>query len=141
MLKESEIITDFDNILIELSPLIIREIRDKTEDRVVIYSPELQFQVKNISGGNLIDLNVEVNYYDSSGIFIGSDSDLRLEPLITKEVETFSLFIEPPEKVEKAELKIKVRRHNMRDNFYSVVSHPVFLMLLVALIIYSNVKH
>lgn len=140
MLKSSEIKTEFDSSLIEVSPLIVRDIRDKTFDGEIIYEPELQFQITNISSAPLVDLNIDVNYYDSDGVFVGADTDLQLEPVQSNDKITFSMFIEFPEKVKSAELVIKARNKNIRDSFYSLISHPVVLIGLVAIIIYSNVK-
>ncbi|MCP5063416.1 MAG: hypothetical protein GY936_13270 [Ignavibacteriae bacterium] len=140
MLNSEDIKMEFDKSLIEISPLVIRNLRDKTDDGGVIYEPELQFQLKNISKGQLVDLNIEVNYYDLNNQFVGADTDLQLVPVLENEKVTFSMFIEFPEKVKFAELVIKTRSKNFKDSINSIISHPIVLIGLVVLLVYSNVK-
>jgi hypothetical protein len=140
MIHTNDIATQYDSKLIQLTPLIIRDIRDKTEDGDIVYAPELQFQVRNISNAALVNLETEVNYFDRSGSFLGSDDDLRLDPLNNGEVQTFSLFIEVPEQTCRAELKIKARRLGIGDRIRSFFYHPIMLAFLIGYLVYSKLN-
>jgi hypothetical protein len=140
MLKASHIKQDYDRDLLSLSSMIIRQTRDHTDDGETIYYPELQFEIRNISNNDLAGLSAEIKYYDSSDEFLGLDSDLRVENLPANDVEAFSLFIEAPDNVSRAELKIKAKPYGLGEKVRAVFHHPIALGLLFGPLIYSNVK-
>ena len=141
MLKASQITQKYDGSLMSVSSMIIREIRDRTDDGETIYYPELQFEVRNKTDADLSGLSAEIKYYDSSNEFLGLDSELRLDNLKGNDSEAFSLFIEAPEKVSRAELTIEAKRYGIREKLHSAISHPFSLAIIFGLLIYSNVKN
>ena len=140
MLDASSIVTKYDKELVELGALIVRNVKEKTDNGVVIDVPELQFQVTNVSSGNLKHLDAKVNYYDKDRLFVGTEWELRNEILANNGVHTFALYIEPPKLVSTAELIIEVKRHSFSDTFGKFISHPIFIAAILGLFIYVNFK-
>ena len=141
MLNPNQIKTEINSSILSISALVVREQRDRLDNGEVFYEPMLQFQVTNISDLNVVGLETEVNYYSSNNQFLGSDSDLRLEPLKPEEKETFTLLIEVPEETSRAELVVKGNGHGFREKVNSLFRHPIFLVAVFVLLIYSNVKN
>ena len=140
MLDANRIVTKYDKELVELSALIIRNVKEKTDDGVVVDVPELQFQTTNVSSGNLKGLDVKVNYYDKDRLFVGTEWELRNEVLANHGVHTFALYIDPPKLVSTAELIIEVKRHRFSDTFGKFISHPLGIAALLGLFIYVTFK-
>ena len=130
MLDTTNISTEFDSSLVRLSPLVVRNTLDMTDDGVIEAAPELQFQVENVTGKNLVDLEVEVNYYDSESEFVGTDNDLRIKPVYPNDKHTFSLFIDPPKETQRAELNVSVRKTSLRDRLPLSIQLPFILVVL-----------
>lgn len=139
MLDPRNVKHKYNEELISLSPLVVRNISDRTDDGEVVSEPELQFQITNISGQELTGLEINVNYYINNE-FAGTDTDLRLEPFSPNEVDTFSLFVDPPEGVDSAELEISVKRYTPLDKVHNFMAHPIVLIAIFVLLIYSNFK-
>ena len=140
MLDANRIVTKYDKELVELSALVIRNVKEKTDDGVVVDVPELQFQTTNVSSGNLKGLDVKVNYYDKDRLFVGTEWELRNEVLANHGVHTFALYIDPPKLVSTAELIIEVKRHRFSDTFGKFISHPLGIAALLGLFIYVTFK-
>ena len=140
MLDANRIVTKYDKELVELSALVIRNVKEKTDDGVVVDVPELQFQTTNVSSGNLKGLDVKVNYYDKDRLFVGAEWELRNEVLANHGVHTFALYIDPPKLVSTAELIIEVKRHRFSDTFGKFISHPLGIAALLGLFIYVTFK-
>lgn len=134
MLHPPSIETDYDQRLLSISPRVVRNIRDRSESGTLVEHPELQFQITNVSSEPLVGLEAEVNYYLPSGEFAGSDSDLRLEPLMPAEKHTFSLFVEPPQGVARAHLAVKARTKSWFERVPAAVKIPALVAIAVVLI-------
>jgi len=136
MLKPENIIKTYDRDLVELSSMVVRKVRGKTEDGTFVDDSELQFQVKNISNVPLAGLEVEVNFHTDDGKFVGTDSDSRLEVLNPQEIDTFAMFLVPLEEVASAELTVKTHRYSYADKINKIATHPIGLIVLFLMFIY-----
>ena len=132
MLNIDNLKNNFDSDLIEISPLVIRNVPDKNDAGETTKEPVAQFQVKNISKKSLSDLTVEINYYDRD-VFCGMDDDFRLEPLKPNEIHTFSIYIEPPKSTDNVELKIAAKQSTFMEQF------PHWVQLLIYSIMFLSV--
>lgn len=136
MIQTSDIEAKYDSSLLLLSPLVIKNVKDRTEEGAIIESKELQFQVTTINGQTVTGIDVDVNYYDNNGNFIGTDSDLRIENLKNNEKHTFSLFIDEPETTHRAELVINTRKYGLHEKITRVFYNPYIIAVLFGYIIY-----
>ncbi len=131
MLRVNDIDVEYDEDLFELSPLVVRKTRDYGENDSFVFYPELQFQVKNVSGTQVNELKAEATYFDIQGKFVGVDSDIRLEAIPRDHTETFSLFIDAPERTHRATLSITGKRFGLMES----VILPYGLLALVTVLI------
>ncbi|PCK01948.1 MAG: hypothetical protein COA42_22660 [Alteromonadaceae bacterium] len=117
MINVSNVKHDYDKELFEVSDLVVKSIRDETEEGEIFYELELQFQIENIASFGIKNFEMSVNYYNSEGSCLGSDDDIFVEFLKAGEKKTSSLFMEAPEgeDVESAELIIKGERASFVD--------------------------
>ena len=136
MLKPEDIITSYDRNLVELSSMVVRNVRGKTEDGLFVEDSELQFQVKNIDKVPLAGLEIEVNFYKDDSEFVGTDSDQRFEVLKPQEVDTFAMFLVPLEEVSSAELTVKTHRYSYADKINKIATHPIGLIVFFLMFIY-----
>ena len=139
MISYENIVAEFDSDLLDQSKIVVRNIRERTEEGKLVESPEVQFQVTNVSGSVLVGLDVEITYYTASNEFAGSDSDCRLEAMLPGGKHTFSLIVDPPEQANRAEIQIVVKRQRLIDRIPFPLQ-MVFWLGLLGYLIYSNAK-
>ena len=139
MISYENIESEFDAVLLDTGKIVVRNIRERTEEGNLVESPEVQFQVTNISGSVLVGLDAEINYYSASDEFTGSDSDCRLETLSPGEKHTFSLVVDPPEQANRAELQIVAKRQRLIDRIPFPLQ-MVFWLGILGYFIYINAK-
>lgn len=131
---------DNNSSLLEMSKVVQRGMIEKTDDGEILNIPHVQFQLKNISNDNLVDLEIELNHYNNENEFIGTDSDLRLEKLAPNEIETVNLLLdETSEPINYSELIIRVSRPNFRDKIGFI--RAMISIILLGLLIYNNVEN